>query len=123
MICVCLATRYPKAVLLMSVTSTDVSEALLEVICRQGVPEVILTDQGPQFVGSLVPALCAGLGINNIKTTPYHPQGNGAVERLHQTLCPTLLKACHGSLDWPPFVKYCLFLLYLPHIGALDFTI
>ncbi len=53
--CVCLATRYPEAVPLKTVTSVEVCEALMEIMCRQGLPDVISTDHGLQFVGTVEP--------------------------------------------------------------------
>ena len=34
----------------------------------------------------MIAAMCKLLGIEKIRTTPYHPQTNGSAERVHQTL-------------------------------------
>ena len=39
-----------------------------------------------EFCGKVVTAMCSLLGIEKIRTTPYHPQTNGSAERVHQTL-------------------------------------
>jgi len=46
--------------------------------------------------------LCALLGIDHVKTSPYHPQSNGCLERWHSTLKAALRKH-------PKLVKYILF--------------
>ena len=49
-------------------------------------PERLMSDQGTEFTGDVIAALCKLLGIEKIRTTPYHPQSNGSAERVHQTL-------------------------------------
>jgi len=51
-----------------------------EIICCHGVPEVLSSDRGSEFVNELVTALASVYKINLIRTTAYHPQGNGQVE-------------------------------------------
>ena len=51
-----------------------------------GEPERTLTDQGKAFTSEVVEQLCLHFGISQSTTTAYHPQGNGQVERAHQTL-------------------------------------
>ena len=79
----CLASRYPEAIPLRQATAQECAEALLEIFSRNGVPITLLSDQGAQFMGVLMKRLCERLGIRQIRTTPYHPQSNGAVERMH----------------------------------------
>ena len=55
--------------------------------------------------------LCANLHIDRIRTTPYHPEGNGVVERMHGTLGPMLTKAASEGLDWVGQVPFALFAL------------
>ena len=61
-----------------------------------------MSDQGTGFTGTVIKALCSLLGIEKIRTMPYHPQSNGSAERVHQTL-----KRMIGKLDpehrekWP----------------------
>ena len=45
-----------------------------------------MSDQASEFMGQVISELCDLLGVTKIRTSPYHPQTNGAVERVHQTL-------------------------------------
>ena len=49
-------------------------------------PQRLMSDQGTEFTGDVIAAMCKLLGIEKIRTTPYHPQSNGSAERVHQTL-------------------------------------
>ena len=51
-----------------------------------GFPRRLMSDQAPEFTGQVISELCDLLGITKIRTSPYHPQTNGAVERVHQML-------------------------------------
>jgi len=60
-----------------------VKSALLQFIGTFGIPKEILTDNGPEFIASGVAELNEFLKVYHIKTTPYHPHANGALERAH----------------------------------------
>ena len=53
-----------------------------------------MSDQGKNFLSKVVAKLCALLGVHHCRTTPYHVQVNGQVERLHQMLMRMI-----GKLD------------------------
>jgi transposase InsO family protein len=55
-------------------------------ISRFGLPKTITSDHGPQFTSNLWLQLCKMLNISHKQTTAYHPESNGAVERLHHHL-------------------------------------
>ena len=51
-----------------------------------GFPQPLMSDQGTEFCGKVIAAMCSLLGVEKIWTTPYHPQTSGSAERVHQTL-------------------------------------
>jgi transposase InsO family protein len=55
-------------------------------ISRFGVPETFTSDCGQQFTSNRWFQLCEMLNISHRQTTAYHPESNGAVERLHRRL-------------------------------------
>ena len=94
-------TRWVEAVPLTTMTAPDCANALLRVwISRFGVPGDITTDQGRQFTSVLWSELTALLGIQSLRTTSYHPQSNGLVERVHRTLKERLMARCRVPGDW-----------------------
>ena len=68
-----LATRWPDAIPLCSITAKLVAQGMLDNFSRTGIPLEMLTDQGSQFVGRLRKELCTLLGLQKLQTTPYHP--------------------------------------------------
>ena len=50
------------------------------------------------------------LGVKAIRTSPYHPQTDGLVERFNQTLKEMLRKsAAEDGKDWDKLIPYVLF--------------
>jgi len=112
----CIASKWPEAVPLKSMTARAVVEALVEIFSRNGIPYTLLTDQGAQLTGKVMSELCKIYGIKKIQTTPYHPQSNGVVERFHGTLVPMLRKASENKLEWTKQVPLALYAVRLaPH--------
>ena len=65
-----------------------------------GVPEQLHTDQGRNFKSALIKQICQFLGIQKTRTTPYHPQSDGMVERFNHTPLSMLSIAAEESKDW-----------------------
>lgn len=54
--------------------------------CVYGFPERIHSDQGASFESQLISELLRVSSVRKLHTTPYHPMGNGSVERFNRTL-------------------------------------
>ncbi|GBN60382.1 hypothetical protein AVEN_147761-1 [Araneus ventricosus] len=67
-------------------------------ITRLGVPVRITSDQGRQFESRLFREFAPLLGVKVVHTTPYHPQANGSVERLHRQLKSAI--RAHATERW-----------------------
>ena len=65
-----------------------------------GIPAELLHDQGTVFVGKVTKTLCELLNVKQIKTTAYHPQTNGILERWHGCLKDMLRKQEEGPREW-----------------------
>ena len=61
-----------------------------KVFSRYGVPLQVVTDQGREFDERLLWGLCDCYGIEKVRTSPYRPSTNGAIERLHRNVNATL---------------------------------
>ena len=85
--CVDRFTRWPEAIPMVDIRADTVADAFFSGwIARYGTPATITTDRGAQFESKLWDSLCNQNGIIRNRTTSYHPQSNGMVERFHRQL-------------------------------------
>ena len=103
-------SRYTILVPIKDHTAATVSRALYEqVIGYFGVPRGILSDRGREFCGRIWEEMLRILDVEPHRTSPYYPQGNGVIERMHRTLGNLLRSKLIEKSDreWP---------LYLPGV-------
>ncbi|XP_055615013.1 uncharacterized protein K02A2.6-like [Toxorhynchites rutilus septentrionalis] len=62
-------------------------------------PEVLVTDNGPQLTSDTFEKFCEANGIMHLKTAPFHPQSNGQAERFDDTFKRTVKKIQAGGED------------------------
>ncbi|XP_064469669.1 uncharacterized protein K02A2.6-like [Ornithodoros turicata] len=74
-----------------STTATKTVEKLRTVFAAFGLPEVLVSDNGPPFLSAEFADFLSANGIVHKKIPPYHPASNGAAERLVQTVKKNLL--------------------------------
>ena len=87
------STRWVEACPTSDITAQTVAYAFLSCwISRFGVPLHLITDRGTQFEAELFTHLSTLVGFHRLRTTSYHPQSNGMIERVHRTI-KTALKA------------------------------
>ena len=78
----------------MSKTTSKVTiQQLRKIFAVQGLPELIITDNGPQFVSEEFKSFCQQRGIQHNTIAPYHPRSNGEAERLVETFKLSINKA------------------------------
>jgi hypothetical protein len=81
------ATRWPEAIPTDDISADTVAKVVYEHwIARFGCPATLTSDQGRQFESQLFANLMKQMGITKTRTTPYHPQSNGMIERWHRSL-------------------------------------
>ena len=109
--CIDNATRWPEAIPVRSATAAVVISALTSIFVRCGFPLKITSDNGSQFVGKTFTKWLKDRGIQHVKTTPYHPQGNGVVERFHRTLTAMITKTAELKGNWAKVVPMALYFI------------
>ena len=66
---------------MQSITSTKTIEKLRIVFATHGLPQKVVTDNGPSFVSSEFKEFMVRNGIKHVTSAPYHPSSNGLAER------------------------------------------
>ena len=74
-------SKWPEAVPLKSKSASEVADALLNIFLRMGFPNIINSDQGREFVNSVMNFLAEKSGFSQRISTAYHPESQGLVER------------------------------------------
>ena len=123
-------SRYAQAIPTRNQTAHTTARILFEnYFVHYGFPAKLHSDNGANFESKVIKKLCQLAGITKTRTTPYHPMGNGMVERFNKTLLnmmgtltedkkgnwaayvPTLTHAynaaIHESTGFPP-ISSCL---------------
>ncbi|CAA7047599.1 unnamed protein product, partial [Microthlaspi erraticum] len=67
------------------------------IICKFGVPQEIVTDNGPQFTSNNFKNYCITWGIKLSFATPRHPQSNGQAESSNKTIIQMLKKRLESA--------------------------
>ncbi|UYV71532.1 K02A2.6-like, partial [Cordylochernes scorpioides] len=74
-------TKWLEIVIIKDITSRTIIGHLREIFARFGLPELLVTDNGRQFVSSEFEEFTKINGIRHTKTSPYNPSTNGLAER------------------------------------------
>lgn len=83
----CDLTKYLIMVPTFDCTAETAARMIVEHVCLvYNIPKIIVSDNGPAFIAEIFKQIMKLLRIKHTRTTPYHPQSNGAIERYHRTL-------------------------------------
>ena len=82
-------------------SAKSVAKVLLHIVRDFGIPKILQSDNGLDYASELVTELCSLLDIDKRLTAPYHPQANGAVERMNHEAELVLYKWLDGEpMHW-----------------------
>ena len=80
-------TKWVEAAALATITEVRNQNFVWKnIICRFGIPLMIISDNGRQFDNQGFKDFCSGLGIKNQYSSPGHPQANGQTKVTNRTL-------------------------------------
>ena len=94
-------SKFCTAVPLTNTLSSTIADAFIKrFICIFGAPKIVLTDQGKNFLSNLMSRIAKRFRINKIRTTAFHPQSNGSLERSHHALGEYLKQYTDRDNEW-----------------------
>ena len=79
-------SRYPEVVQMNSTTTTCTITALKNIFTRHGIPEIVRSDNGPQYSSHEFAAFAKAYQFQHITSSPLFPQSNGQAERMVQII-------------------------------------
>ena len=86
-------SRWIETARLNRTTSEDVIQLTSSIFARHGIPEVVVSDNGPQFSAESYTKFAQTYGFEHITSSPYYPRSNGEAERAFQTVKNLLKKS------------------------------
>ena len=86
-------SKYPEVIKMSSTTSVNTVRVLRDVFSRHGLPEVLVSDNGPQLVSAEFEEFCVKNGIMHRTSAVNKPSANGQAERVVQILKSALRQA------------------------------
>lgn len=86
-------SRWPEIRLLDHLTSNTVITRLKSIFATHGIPELVISDNGPQFASHAFQNFAKEFGFTHTTSSPRYPQANGEAERAVQTVKNLLRKA------------------------------
>lgn len=89
-------SKWPEVILMDSTSSAKTIEVLRGLFSHYGVPEVLVSDNGPQFTSEEFAHFLTSNGITHKRSAPFHPATNGLAERFVQTFKHSL-KSSRGT--------------------------
>ncbi len=94
-------SKWPEVVITNSTTSTQTIEILRTIFGRNGVPEQLVSDNGPCFTSQEFQTFMKRNGIKHITSAPFKPSTNGLAERFVQSMKSSLrsMKKEEGSVQ------------------------
>ena len=92
-------SKWIEAQPMTTTTAKATIEQLRVMFARWGIPETIVSDNGPQFVSHEYEDFCRLNGTRRVLVAPYHPSSNGLAERAVKTVKQGIAKLTEGSLQ------------------------
>ena len=79
-------SRFPEVIQLNTTTSESIIRGLKSVFARHGIPEILISDNGPQYSSSEFAQFSESYGFAHLTSSPHYPQSNGHAERAVKTV-------------------------------------
>ena len=90
-------------------SASRITTELIKFFCTYGPPQILHSDQGRNFESAIFTQVLDAFGVHKSRTTPYHPQGDGMVERFNRTLLQLLRTYATSQHDWETYLPHVLY--------------
>ncbi len=84
-------SKWAEVVEMTQTTTSQTISALRHLFAVHGIPEQLVSDNGPQFISADFEEFARTNGIRHIRCSPYHPASNGEAERFVRTFIEAMM--------------------------------
>ncbi|KAM7288053.1 uncharacterized protein ISCGN_031742 [Ixodes scapularis] len=113
-------SKWPEVFVMNSTSAEATIEKLRELFSHFGLPDVVVSDNGPQFCSQEFQIFLRENGVRHVRTAPYHPSSNGLAERFIRTLKEALRKEMPGRPLSRRLASFLLAYRNTPHATTLQ---
>ena len=96
-------SRFVEISKLTTTCSSSIITILKSIFARYGIPEIMISNNGPQYVSWEMKQFAKQYGFNHITSSPHYPQSNGQAKRAIQTVKKLLKQAAD---PWMALLNY-----------------
>ena len=102
-------TKWVEAISLPGQTAKWIICELVKIFAKYGLPTALHSDQGCNLESAILHQTSEAFGIKKSRTTAYHPEGDGMVERFNCTLLQLLHSYTEKQEEWEHYLPFVLF--------------
>ena len=97
-------SKWPKIVEMASTTAAQTVKVLRDIFIRHGLPEQLVSNNGPQFVSADFVDFCKDNPIRHVRVAPYYPASNSLAKRMVQTFKQAMRRTMNEGLP----LQHCM---------------
>jgi hypothetical protein len=102
-------TKWADAIPLQNQRAATISAEMVKVFCTYGIPDIVHSDQGQNFESTVFHQTLKAFGVEKSRTTAYHPEGDGMVERFNRSLLQLLRTYVEKEEEWESHLPLALY--------------
>ena len=111
----CASTCFPEAIPIRNIKTKTIVKALVKLFTFVGLPKSVQSHQGSNFMSGVFQQVMHELGIIQYRSSAYHPESQGGLERFHQTL-KNMMSYC---FDTDKKIGMKVYTFYFSQLGNL----
>jgi hypothetical protein len=92
-------SKWPEIYEMKSTTSAKTIQVFRKIFAAHGLPSILVTDNGPQWISEEFAEFLNCNGVKHIRGAPYHPETNGLAENMVKTFKRSLKAANSEGVD------------------------
>eukprot|EP00731_Ephydatia_muelleri_P019885 Em0012g710a len=102
-------TKWVEAIPLPDQTANRITTEIIRLFAVYGIQDILHSDQGTNFESTIFQQTLEAFGINKRRTTAYHPQCDGMVERVNRSLLQLLRAYVEKDYEWERYLPLVLY--------------